>query len=249
MSRKIALSIEPGAAHWAAASMKDIEALGAQGVEWSADPRAKEPEHRMAGRPRILVLSATCEIFDCASEQVQLLLRRAASCGAEYLNLRFGRGSADGSPSGDYAGELHAVHELLRRVRFDVEASGVQLAVQAVEGEFLGSPIELRDAVDAANCWAIVACIDIATTWTVGRAADWIGTLGRRLCIVRIAPAPGELADRDSQVSQALNGAGFCGCIVLRASAFDEENRIRPGAWLHRFNAVADCESRDRRLG
>lgn len=146
--------------------------------------------------------------IDGAAAEVASLLNRAASLGAQCLNLTIppiarlehGGAPAEGDISlghatqsvpqregfASYQEAINLAYQLLHRVRMDAEGSGVVVALEAGRGGCLLSPVELREIIDAANSWAVGACVDAAHVARFSSPADWIRTLAGRLYAVRL---------------------------------------------------------------
>jgi sugar phosphate isomerase/epimerase len=112
---------------------------------------------------------------------------------------------------------------LLRGLHLQAESTGVAIAVEAAHGRWLLSPVELRELIDAANSWAIGACIDLARVSAVGSPIDWITTLTHRVKAVRWNVGPKSRNSIDSHgaivdpmaLKNALDAVGFRGPIII----------------------------------
>ncbi len=90
-----------------------------------------------------------------------------------------------------YQDHLNFAFQILHRLRFAAERSGVALAVEGAADGGLLSPVELREIIDEANSASVGVCLDVDRIAQVGSAADWITTLGHRIRAVRFdRPAP-----------------------------------------------------------
>ena len=183
---------------------------GFDGIEWSIPREHLAPI--LAGQTsglgflttlqttdlEVIAVTAPCGSADLreTARSVIGLLDGVRMIGARCLNLTIP--PIGPSPGGvgfaHYSDAMNFAYGLLRRVRFEAEAAGVAVALEAVCGGALISPVELRELVDSANSWAVGACIDVGRTLAIGSPADWIETLGRRVHSVRIDPdsPPGE---------------------------------------------------------
>lgn len=103
-----------------------------------------------------------------------------------------------------YQDQLNFAFQILHRLRFTAERSGVALAVEGAVGGGLLSPVELREIIDEANSASVGVCIDVDRIAQVGSTADWITTLGRRVRAVRFGRA-----DTAVDALDALVGIGF----------------------------------------
>ncbi len=178
----------------------------AWGTPAGGDIGFKPVEHDL----KISALAARCVATDVegAAAEVAALLNRAASLGAQCLNLTIppiaklehGGPPAEGDISLGHAAQsvpqreefasyqeaINFVHHLLHRVRMDAEGCGVVVALEGGSGGCLLSPVELREIIDAANSWAVGACVDAARVARFSSPTDWIGTLAGRLHAVRV---------------------------------------------------------------
>ena len=99
-------------------------------------------------------------------------------------------------------------------MRFEAEATGVTVALEAATGGCFLSPIEVRELIDAVNSSAIGVCLDLERIGAIGSPLDWIDTLHRRVQAVRYTEVPcsgGSAAAQTCQVPidtliQALDG-------------------------------------------
>jgi len=168
---------------------------GFDGVEWMhpTGPLLLQPGSSPVPHDETLRVGAVairCESIDVptAMEGVLSQLHAAAALGARVLNLRIPPvGPSDGGESfGRYQDGLNFAYEVLHRARHEAEATGVALALETADGGCLLSPVELREIIDAANSWAVGACVDAARIALVGSPADWVGTLRHRVQAVRL---------------------------------------------------------------
>ena len=171
---------------------------GFDGVEWMhpTGPLLLQPGSSPVPHDETLHVGAVairCESIDVptAMEGVLSQLHAAAALGARVLNLRIPPvGPSDGGESfGRYQDGLNFAYELLHRVRHEAEATGVAVALEAADGGCLLSPVELREIIDAANSWAVGACVDAARIALFGAPADWVRTLRHRVQAVRMSPS------------------------------------------------------------
>ena len=163
-------------------------------------------------------VAARCTVCDIktALEQVTTLTQRAAGLRARCLNLTIPPLARACGPAGfpTYQETLNFSYELLHHARFDAEATGVAVALEAGVDGYLLSPVELREIIDAANSWAVGVCVDLAHIARIGSPADWLRTLRTRVHAVRVhgdcpgdrsAPSvPGEPIDL-SIIAEALD--------------------------------------------
>jgi len=84
-----------------------------------------------------------------------------------------------------YQDHLNFAFQVLHRLRFSAERSGVALAVEGAAGGGLLSPVELREIIDEANSFSVGVCLDVDRIAQVGSTADWITTLRHRIRAVR----------------------------------------------------------------
>ncbi len=180
---------------------REAVSAGFDGIEWPVAASSVEPEttdHLAAlelltgstGRDlRVIAIAATCRTtdLDAAVEAVTAMVRQAGRLEARCLNLTIPpirRGSGDEGFS-HYQDARDFAYGLLHRVRFEAEAAGVPVALEAGAGNVLNSPVELREIIDAANSWAVGACVDLDRVSRIGVPEDWITTLHRRIHAVR----------------------------------------------------------------
>jgi len=173
---------------------------------------------------RVAVVAAMCRGTDVETVLADLLpiLHGAADLGASCLNLTLA--PVHGSDAhaaehvfGSYQAALNFAYQLLRQARFDAEATGVALALEAAAGGSLLSPVELRELIDAANSWAVGACVDTRRVRRVGRVADWLATLGHRVHAFRwhaVGPVAGDEPavageEEGHDVARALDGIAY----------------------------------------
>ncbi len=195
----------------------DVGESGRSRVGWapptfaSLHPIMHGPQRFLTGAAlthgmKIRAVAARCIATDIdeAAAEVVSLLSRAASLGAQCLNLTIppiAKLEHGGAPLGhatpsvpqregfaSYQEALNLAYQLLHRVRMDAEGSGVVVALEAGRGGCLLSPVELREIIDAANSWAVGACVDAASVAPFSSPADWIRTLAGRLHAVRLGP-------------------------------------------------------------
>ena len=151
--------------------------LGVDGVEWAVGAGDLfEVPAPGTDFPEVVSVAAECALTEIspAIDRVNNLLQQSAQVGARCLALglpgvSFEAGSGCFSR---YQEVLDFVYALLREVRFEAEACGVPIAVEAMRDQSLMSPSELRGIVDGANSWAVGVCVD---TGTPGRAGSCRG--------------------------------------------------------------------------
>jgi sugar phosphate isomerase/epimerase len=130
---------------------------------------------------------ATCDVSE-ALEQARALLTDLARLGVQVVNVSMpplGRG-AEGDAFPSYADALHFAYQLLRTLRFEAEETGIAIALEPAAGRCLLSPVELREIIDAADSWAVGACVDVLRISRIGCPYDWITTLDSRIHAVRL---------------------------------------------------------------
>lgn len=172
--------------------------------------------------------------LDPAVETVTNHLQLASRAGATVLNLTLPPLALASESTGfaRYQEALNFAYQLLRGLRYKAESTGVAIAVEAAHGRWLLSPVELRELIDAANSWAIGACIDLARVSAVGASIDWITTLTHRVKAVRwnvgpksrastpsiemiAPPTRGDATSGASGLNNALDAVGFRGPIII----------------------------------
>ena len=169
---------------------------GAGGGEVAQD------ESPYAGLP-VQAVAARCTATDVTStvEDVSHLLLHAKALGATGLNLTIPpvAGSGREPRFARYQEGLQFAYELLHRVRFEAEAAGVAVALEAPSAGCLFSPVELREIIDAANSWAVGAVVDLgrlAPFAPFGAPADWLTTLKHRVHSMRRNDAASPSAEK-----------------------------------------------------
>jgi len=193
---------------------------GFDGVEWSlpAGSVRLQPAISHLDTSHIGAVAMRCEVMDIPSSApfVSSRLQAASSLGAKVLNLSISpvRRGSDGEGFARYQDALNFAYELLQRVRFEAEATGVAVALEAAKEGCLLSPVEVRELIDAVNSSAVGVCLDVGRIGAFGSPLDWIHTLHRRIQAVRYTDVPcwgGSAAAQTSQVpidtlTQALDG-------------------------------------------
>ena len=235
-------------------------AAGFDGIELalrvsdSGDPaappgRAAQSLEGLASRNlKATALATGCVACDVAAaiEEVEVLLHRAAGLHASCLNLTIPPlcGPPDQTGFTRYSDALNFAYELLHRARHEAEATGVAIALEAGANRSLLSPVELREIIDAANSWAVGACIDVTRIARIGSPVDWITTLRHRVHAVRFGDdqAPGEsgsvASDRAAvieTIAEALDEIAYDRSIIVSSTA--EPDRAR--AYLGRLGGTA----------
>jgi len=169
---------------------------GFDGVEWSlpAGSVRLQPAISHFGTIPIRAVAMCCEMMDIPSavQFVSLQLQEASSLESLVLNLSIPplRRGNDGEGFARYQDALNFAYELLRRVRFEAEATGVTVALEAATGGCFLSPIEVRELIDAVNSSAIGVCLDLERIGAIGSPLDWIHTLHHRVQTVRYTDVP-----------------------------------------------------------
>jgi sugar phosphate isomerase/epimerase len=171
--------------HVSEAGFDGVELAMAPGNESEKRTDASGGPSRLVDIPergmRIGALAAHCTTTDvlAGAAEVAALLEQAASLGAQCLNLTI-------APIASYQAAINFAYNLLHRVRFEAERSGVAVALEAGAGGFLLSPVELREIIDAANSWAVGVCVDTRRIAVFSSPIDWITTLKHRVHSVRV---------------------------------------------------------------
>jgi hypothetical protein len=207
---------------------------GFDGVEWSLPTGSVRLQPAISHLDTIPIraVAMRCEMMDIPSavQFVSSQLQEASSLEALVLNLSIPpvRRGNDGEGFARYQDAFNFAYELLHEVRFEAEATGVTVALEAVTGGCFLSPIEVRELIDAVNSSAIGVCLDVERIAAIGSPVDWIHTLHRRVQAVRytdVACSGGSAAAQTSQVPidtliQALDGIpSECPLILSRSAA------------------------------
>lgn len=142
------------------------------------------------GGLQVKAVAARCHTCDipAALNEVNTLIDRAAGLGAQCLNLTIPPLARSRGDQGftSYQAALNYAYELLYHARFETEAAGVAVALEAGANSCLLSPVELRQIIDAANSWAAGVCIDVARIRRIGSPTDWLRILTARVHAVRV---------------------------------------------------------------
>lgn len=169
---------------------------GFDGVEWSVPVGFVPPQPAISHLDSIPigVVAIRCEMMDIpsAGQFVSAHLQAASSLGAKVINLSIPpiwRGN-DGEGFARYQDALNFAYELLHLVRFEAEATGVTVALEAATGGCFLSPIEVRELIDAVNSSAIGVCLEVERIAAIGSPIDWLHTLHRRIRAVRHTGVP-----------------------------------------------------------
>ena len=166
-------------------------------------------------------------------------LEQATSLGAHCLNWRIppvARNQVGDSGVGfsRYQEALNFAYHLLHGARYEAEATGVALALEAATGGCLLSPVELREIIDAANSWAVGACVDVVRMARIGQPEDWLATLGHRVHSVRVwtdGPAPEKHTGRapngpaTGELRKVLNQIAYDRIIIAAGDAAPDRQR------------------------
>lgn len=160
-------------------------AAGFSGIECTVrgDRLEREPRAALSACKAV----ATCcreTDADRALEEIAAQVSAASSAGAICLNLTIPPLGGDGFDR--YQEALNFAHHMMHHIRHEAEPAGVSVALEAVSGGCLLSPVELREIIDAANSWVVGVCIDVNRIAKVGSPVDWIETLRHRVHAVRI---------------------------------------------------------------
>lgn len=180
---------------------------------------------------KVVATGCACCDLDTVLAELMPLLRRAAGVGASCLNFTIplvleGRTAPEAQVFTNYQDALNFAYQVLHHARFEAEATGVAIALEAAAEGCLLSPVELREIVDDANSWAVGACIDVARVRRVGSPADWITTLGHRVHAVRwhaLTPDAGAGPSRSEHVdvedlAHALETIGYERPVIATAT-------------------------------
>lgn len=206
---------------------------GFDGVEWRLPDGCApfQPAISQLDTINIGTLAIRCEMMDLPSAVrfVTVQLQAAESLAASVLNLSIPpvRRGNDNEGFACYQDALNFAYELLHQVRFDAEARGVTVALEAASGGCFLSPIELRELIDTVNSSAIGVCLDVTRIGAIGSPLDWIHTLHRRIHAVRYSDVPcagGSGAARKNRMQfdtliQALDGVSSDCPLILSARA------------------------------
>lgn len=189
-----------------------------------------------ADRPR-LALRTRCKTTR-KSEAERVLrdeLLRAARVGAEVLNLRL-PGLADTGASESsffrYGETMNFAYRLLRETRLDAEAAGVGMAIEVAVDDWLASPVEACDLLDAVCSSAVGVCLDATRLHRPTAIFDWISTLARRVRFVRSASVAGGDVEQTAiarigvELFAALGDAGYEGFVCLIESDHEVSGKL-----------------------
>jgi len=188
MTRPILLRVEAADGQVERAVAEAISA-GFDGIDLLLGSAPFQLDTNASGR--VLAVSYGCESASIEQEAACIagILHEAGAIGARVLNVTIPALNPAGFAR--YQDALNCSYELIHRLRLEAEASGVALAIEAPAAGSLRSPVELREIIDAANSWAVGACIDCARiTASGGSPADWIETLSYRVHAVRASSQP-----------------------------------------------------------
>ena len=227
-----------------------VDDLTGRGLDVLADfvPRScPDP----ASEPRAVeAIAARCATTDIevATAQVAAGLRHAASLGAHCLNLTIPPVShlPDDCQFTRYQDALNFAYDLLLRLRYEAEATGVALALEPGVGDALLSPTELRDLIDAASSSAVGACVDVVHVARIGLPSDWLLTLGGRVQAVRLRDVhrmagpdtPGADNGVDLQeLASVLDQTGYDGPVIVSGLGEPATTRRNLGSLLRSEHA------------
>jgi sugar phosphate isomerase/epimerase len=166
-----------------------MENLGIRSSDVPARPRVDLSAYSRNEKCPVGAVAVACSTVDinAAVGEVTARLHDVASVGVRCLNLELPPVRAGAHDSfGRYQDALNFAYMLLQHTRLEAETAGVMLALEAAAGNCLLSPPELREIIDAANSWAVGACVDVARVARIGSPADWLLTLGHRVHAVRV---------------------------------------------------------------
>ncbi|MGB2987828.1 MAG: TIM barrel protein [Phycisphaerae bacterium] len=189
-----------------------LHATGNGGSRVAADDEPDLATGTVEDNLEIGVVAARCFATDiaAAAAEVTTLIKNAASLHAQCLNLTIppiARAAGDEGFT-SYQDSLNFAYKLLDRTRFEAEATGVAVALEAGADGGLLSPVELREIIDAANSWAVGACIDVTRIARFGSPVDWIKTLRCGVHTVRVHDV--HTSDRPASTA-ACGTATACG--------------------------------------
>ncbi len=140
--------------------------------------------------PPCNAVAASCHSTDvnAACAEVFELFSVAQALGASRLNLSLPPVTGIDSPStfARYQSAMNYAHEFLLRIRFDAEAAGVAIALEASSAGCLNSPVELRELLNQMNSPAVGACLDAGRLDQPGELDDWLRTLTHRVGAIRL---------------------------------------------------------------
>lgn len=221
------------------------DASGYDGVAW--DLRAFSGQEALAriagagdGRVSCGSVACRCDATDVAeaTDEVHALLAGSARLGACSLCLTLppllGTGRSDGiAPVAGgfrhYQEQLNFAGGLLHETRLACGSSGVTLAIEAVSGGGLLSPVELRELIDGAYAATVGVCLDLARLRSIGAALDWIDTLRHRLFVVRLPSKPVSSDEVDAVLA------------ALSRCRFDRTIICPEPTWVPRCRAAMSC--------
>ncbi len=181
---------------------------GFDGVEWRLSDCVEHPQPAISHLETIPIraVAMRCEMMDIplAVQFLSAQMREVASLGAKVLNLSIPpvRRSNDSVGFTRYQDALNFAYELLQRLRFEAEAAGVNIALEAATGGCFLSPVEVRELIDAVNSSAIGVCLDLERVGAIGSPLDWIDTLHRQIQAVRCTEIPSTPTGASAQTCQ-----------------------------------------------
>ena len=85
-----------------------------------------------------------------------------------------------------YSDALSYAYDALSELTFEAEARGVTIGIENTWGQFLLSPVEMRDFVDRINSPWLGVYFDTGNVLKYGFPQDWIDTLAGRICGIHI---------------------------------------------------------------
>ncbi len=194
---------------------------------------AAEANARLAGKiirgEGLAVADLACDLPRCASlsstdaaartralEIVTAGLDRTAWLGAEALIVGaepLSEPNEAGERDIGYADALNALFASLEDLYFDAESRGIVIGLQCPAGDFLLSPVETRDLIDAIGSAWVRVCLDVTAVRRHGDPVDWIKTLGARVAQVHVGPPDFGRNESHAWVA-ALKQAGYGGAIT-----------------------------------
>jgi sugar phosphate isomerase/epimerase len=196
---------------------------GDGGLSCPFDPRNLVRPLKSAGMA-IEAIASACRVGpaeETAGHAVDRI-HLARLLGAPLLNLSFletgSRERMDRPPSN--ASESNSIIlDVLRQVRYEAEAAGVTIALEACANASFSNPLGLREVIDEANSWTVGACVDTGRTMQGGAAGDWLRTLRQRVRCVRLRisrPQNGETIRLAPELSVVLREIHYEGPVVYQ---------------------------------
>jgi hexulose-6-phosphate isomerase len=180
-------------------------------------------------------------------ETGEQLAAAADRLGAEVALVVPGRVDADTPYDAAYENALDG----LRRVAPTAAEHGVTLAVENVWNDFLLSPLEFRDFVDAAaEAGPVAAYFDVGNVLRFGRPEQWIRILGDRIAAVHVKDYDASVDTIDgftyplqgdvpwAAVVEALDDVGYDGWVAPEVPPYEHRGERMPAQVLDNLHAV-----------